>query len=83
MRRGIPAVCVVATCTLCRRAFNPLGGPCGCVLCPHCLREYVPSNTVNCSACGPAQRGMCLVRHAAVEDQRREKVQAAAVGRIA
>lgn len=64
VRCGAVAACALASCALCRRIFNPLQGPCGCVLCPRCLGESMPSHCVNCSACGPAQRRTCLVRRA-------------------
>ena len=67
--RGVPANCVLVLCSLCLRAFSPLQGPCGGVLCLYCLREYLPSDPGHCSACGPAQRGVCRVRHAPEPDQ--------------
>lgn len=63
---GVPAVCVIAHCTLCHDVFNPLGGPCGSAICPRCLREWLPALTVVCcSRCGPSQRGQCPIARAA------------------
>lgn len=60
---GYPAAsCVVASCALCHRAFNPLRGPCGTLICPVCLLELATSDRAQCSPCCdvdlcPVQRG--------------------------
>jgi hypothetical protein len=69
MVADVRAVCVVANCTLCHNVFNPLGGPCGSVVCPRCLREWLPSDTISCSRCGPSQRDMCPVSRSAAQDR--------------
>jgi hypothetical protein len=71
---GFGALCVPALCTLCEGIFNPLGGPCGAVICPHCLRRYVPS--VKCAPCGAATRAICPIRRTRHEDRQAAEARA-------